>query len=315
MVTVALAFAVLGIDGSASSIGIVLAARTGAQLVCLLIGGVVADRVSRRAIMVAADISRLVTQGVLATIVIAGTAEVWSVALLAGLGGAASGFFSPASTGLLPDDRRAGAAPAGQRRAGDRDVGGRDRRPVLAGVLVAAVGRRLGAGGRRGHLRRQRAAARGGARARAREAGGGLAVDGVPRGLDDLPRHHLGVDVRGCGRRSRTSPGARGACSGRSWPRTSWAAPPPGARSTPRSASARCSGALGAIRQMPRRPRPRGRADRLHAGPRDRAARRRRARAGRGPRRARLRRRHDVRQRGLGVRAAAPHPPGCRSRA
>ena len=102
MVTVALAFAVLGIDGSASSIGIVLAARTSAQLVCLLIGGVVADRVSRRAIMVGADISRLLTQGLLAAIVIAGAAEVWSIALLAALGGAASGFFSPASVGLLP---------------------------------------------------------------------------------------------------------------------------------------------------------------------------------------------------------------------
>jgi len=140
MVTVALAFAVLAIDGSASSIGIVLAARTGAQLVCLLIGGVVADRVSRRALMVSADLSRLVTQGLLAGLVIAGTAEVWTVALLAGLGGAASGFFSPASVGLLPaivgperlqqaNGLRATAMSAGE-------IGG----PVLAGVLVAAVG-------------------------------------------------------------------------------------------------------------------------------------------------------------------------------
>ena len=66
MVTVALAFAVLEISESASSIGLVLAARTGAQLVCLLLGGVVADRASRRAIMVGADISRLLTQGLLA---------------------------------------------------------------------------------------------------------------------------------------------------------------------------------------------------------------------------------------------------------
>jgi len=140
MVTVALAFAVLAIDGSASSIGIVLAVRTGAQLLCLLVGGVVADRVSRRAVMVSADVSRLVTQGLLAALVIAGTAEVWSVALLAGLGGAASGFFSPASVGLLPaivgperlqqaNGLRATAMSAGE-------IGG----PVLSGVLVAAVG-------------------------------------------------------------------------------------------------------------------------------------------------------------------------------
>ena len=66
MVNVALAFAVIGIGGSASDIGIVLAARSAALVASLLLGGVVADRVSRRAIMVWADLSRLLTQGVLA---------------------------------------------------------------------------------------------------------------------------------------------------------------------------------------------------------------------------------------------------------
>ena len=140
MVTVALAFAVLAIGGSASAIGIVLAVRTGTQLVCLLIGGVVADRLSRRAIMVTTDLFRVVTQGTLAALVIAGTAEVWSIALLAGLGGGASGFFSPASTGLLPTIvpperlQQANGVRATAMSAGE--IGG----PVLAGILVAAVG-------------------------------------------------------------------------------------------------------------------------------------------------------------------------------
>ena len=56
MVNVALAFAVIGIGGSASEIGLVLAARTAALVASLLLGGVVADRVSRRAIMVGADL-------------------------------------------------------------------------------------------------------------------------------------------------------------------------------------------------------------------------------------------------------------------
>ena len=64
----------------------------------------------------------------------------WSLALLAGLTGAATGFFNPASTGLLPAIVAAGAPPAGQRRPGDRDVGGEIGGPVLAGILVAAVG-------------------------------------------------------------------------------------------------------------------------------------------------------------------------------
>jgi MFS family permease len=140
MVTIALAFAVLEIGGSASSIGLVLAVRTGALLVSLLLGGVVADRVSRRAIMVLADLSRLVTQGLLAALVIAGTAEVWIVALLSGLTGLATGFFNPASTGLLPvivaPERLQQANGVRATAMSVGEIGG----PVLAGILVAAIG-------------------------------------------------------------------------------------------------------------------------------------------------------------------------------
>ncbi|HEX5617765.1 MAG TPA: MFS transporter, partial [Solirubrobacteraceae bacterium] len=52
MVTIALAFAVLELGGSATDVGIVLAARVVPLVATLLIGGVVADRASRRAVMV-----------------------------------------------------------------------------------------------------------------------------------------------------------------------------------------------------------------------------------------------------------------------
>ena len=48
----------------------------------LLIGGVVADRVSRRAVMVVADLARLLTQGAIAALLIAGAAEIWMLAVL-----------------------------------------------------------------------------------------------------------------------------------------------------------------------------------------------------------------------------------------
>jgi predicted MFS family arabinose efflux permease len=140
MVAVALAFAVLGLDRSASAVGLVLACRSLPLVGCLLLGGVVADRVSKRAIMVAADVSRLATQGLSAYLLIAGDAEVWSIAVLAGLTGAATGFFNPASTGLLPaivaSDRlqQANGIRATAMSAGE--IGG----PVLAGILVAAFG-------------------------------------------------------------------------------------------------------------------------------------------------------------------------------
>src|SRR5438874_11060578 len=70
MVGVALAFAVLDLTGSVSDLGFVLAAQTVPLVAFLLVGGVVADRLPRRAVMVAADLPRLVTQGTLAALLI-----------------------------------------------------------------------------------------------------------------------------------------------------------------------------------------------------------------------------------------------------
>jgi predicted MFS family arabinose efflux permease len=123
-----------------SQIGIVLAARTLALAGALLVGGVLADRLPRRRIMVAADLVRVGSQGLLGGLLIAGAASVPAVAVLAGVTGAAAGFFNPASTGLLPavvpvehlqpaNGLRATAMAAGE-------IAG----PALGGVLVAAAG-------------------------------------------------------------------------------------------------------------------------------------------------------------------------------
>jgi MFS family permease len=140
MVPIALAFAVLDLGGSASAVGIVLAARSLPLVATLLVGGVVADRVSRRAVMVAADVVRVGSQGAIAVLLIAGVAEIWMLALLSGVTGAAAGFFNPASTGLLP-----AIVPAErlQEANGVRATalsGGEIAGPALAGVLIATIG-------------------------------------------------------------------------------------------------------------------------------------------------------------------------------
>src|SRR5262245_41996222 len=98
MVGIALAFAVLELRGGVTEVGIVMACRTLPLVATLLVGGVVADRVSRRAVMVASDLARVVTQGLTAVLLIAGVAHVWELAVLAGLTGAGGGFFNPAVT-------------------------------------------------------------------------------------------------------------------------------------------------------------------------------------------------------------------------
>src|SRR5690349_762068 len=140
MVPIALAFAVLELGGSASEVGIVLAARMLPLLAALLVGGVVADRVSRRAVMVAADLARVVTQGLLAVLLFAGAASVPVVALLAGLTGAATGFFNPASTGVLPAVVRPEQLQQANGLRATAMSGGEIVGPLIGGVLIAAAG-------------------------------------------------------------------------------------------------------------------------------------------------------------------------------
>jgi MFS family permease len=140
MVGIALAFAVLSLGGSPAEVGLVLAFRLVPLVGTLLVGGVVADRVSRRAVMVIADLLRIVTQGAIAALLITGSAEIWMLAVLSGLTGAATGFFNPASTGLLPaivPPERLQEANAVRATVFS---GGEIAGPVLAGVLIAAVG-------------------------------------------------------------------------------------------------------------------------------------------------------------------------------
>src|SRR5215218_1330690 len=140
MVTVALAFGVLEIGGSVSDVGLVLAAGTFPLVATVLVGGVVADRASRRGVMIVADLVRVASQGAMAALLIAGVAEVWMLALLAGVAGAATGFFSPASTGLLPEVVLAEQLqPANALRSSAVSTG-EILGPIVAGVLVAAAG-------------------------------------------------------------------------------------------------------------------------------------------------------------------------------
>ena len=70
---VAIAFAVLGL-GTASDLGLVLAAGGIPFALFALAGGVWADRVGRRRVMLASDIVRALSQTVTAVLLLTGTA-------------------------------------------------------------------------------------------------------------------------------------------------------------------------------------------------------------------------------------------------
>src|SRR3954454_16703623 len=72
MTAVVLPFAVLSIGGGATDVGIVAAAGFLPFIFLGLIGGVVADRIERRRILIASDLVRLSTQATAGILLISG---------------------------------------------------------------------------------------------------------------------------------------------------------------------------------------------------------------------------------------------------
>ncbi len=99
----AITFAVLDLTQSAQALGVVLIAGRLPVIAFVLFGGVAGDRWSRRHVMMAADLTRLVAQGILAMLLIFQEAQLWQVVALHLMTGVASAFFMPASAGLVRD--------------------------------------------------------------------------------------------------------------------------------------------------------------------------------------------------------------------
>ena len=140
LVIVALAFAVLRIGGGASGLGLVLALFTIGRASFIVIGGVWADRLPRRLVMLAADLVRFVTQGTTAALLISGTAHVWELAVLQTLAGAAAAFFGPASTALVPQTVSARRLQQANALLGLSQSATSIFGPALSGAIVATAG-------------------------------------------------------------------------------------------------------------------------------------------------------------------------------
>lgn len=102
MAPVALAFAVLGLGGSATDLGLVLTLAILPQVLFLLVGGVLADRLPRHLLMVGSNVAAGVAQAVAALLLLTGRAEIWHLAVIALVRAVASAFFFPAQQGIVP---------------------------------------------------------------------------------------------------------------------------------------------------------------------------------------------------------------------
>ena len=98
---IAVAFAILDLHGSASAVGLSFAAWTLAQVSMLSIGGVLGDRLPRRAVMIASDVSSTTVRTAMGVLLVTGHAQVRELIALQGCGGASVAFYNPAFYGLV----------------------------------------------------------------------------------------------------------------------------------------------------------------------------------------------------------------------
>ena len=140
MTPVALAFAVLDLTGRAADLGYVIAARSVPLVGFLLVGGVFADRLPRRPLMIGADLARLATQSTTAALLVTGHARIWEIAALQAGHGTATAFFNPAATGLTPQVVSAARLQEANALRGIAMGGSGIAGPALSAALVAAVG-------------------------------------------------------------------------------------------------------------------------------------------------------------------------------
>jgi Major Facilitator Superfamily len=139
MSTIALTFAVLGSGGSAAELGYVFAAAVLPEVAFMVGGGVLADRVGRRRVMLTADACRVVVQAVLAAAVLVGRPPTWLFAVCAGLLGTGEAFFNPALGGLTPHLVKAARLADANAMLGVAQSAARVAGPAAAGLLIAVT--------------------------------------------------------------------------------------------------------------------------------------------------------------------------------
>lgn len=143
MATVAQGWVVLQMTQSAFLLGLDGFLSTGPMLVFSLFGGVIADRVDRRKIMLLSQYLQMSFAFILAALIWAGNVEVWHILLLSFLTGSAQSFSGPAYISLLPllvkrEDMPNAIAMNSMQFNLARVIG-----PVLAGLTLAALGAAL----------------------------------------------------------------------------------------------------------------------------------------------------------------------------
>ena len=137
---VALAFAVLDLGGSAAQLGLVVAAFALAEVVTVLFGGVLGDRVPRQLMMEGSAAASAVVQALIATLLVGGWASIPLLAALGALNGCSSALSGPSSQAVTRLTVPAADLPTAVALRRLMQTSAAVVGFAVGGVLVAAVG-------------------------------------------------------------------------------------------------------------------------------------------------------------------------------
>lgn len=135
---IAATIAVLNAGGTAAQLGLILGARWLAIVVFALVGGVWADRISRRSVMIAADVFRAMIVAAIA--LWPGGAPLAALAVAVFAVGAGEAFFRPAETALIPSLLPAERLPQANGLVSISHRTAAVVGPGLGGLLVVGLG-------------------------------------------------------------------------------------------------------------------------------------------------------------------------------
>jgi MFS family permease len=136
---IALAVSVLDNGGDATDLGLILAARLLSGTLLMLVGGVWADRLPRKWIMIGADSFRALVALVL-VVISANSMPLWAIGLLVFLMGAGDAFGQPAGTAIVPSLLPDHLLPVGNVAKGIVGKIGTIVGPGVGGIAIATIG-------------------------------------------------------------------------------------------------------------------------------------------------------------------------------
>ena len=140
LIVVAIGLYVTRLTGDPSDVGLVLACYILPLVLFLLVGGVIADRLPRQAVMMSTDLIRAGLHGTLAVLILTGVVRIWHMMIIGLLFATAQAFFQPAYTGLVPQTVPEGEIQAAQALSGVSRELGQFVSPAVATALVFTVG-------------------------------------------------------------------------------------------------------------------------------------------------------------------------------